>query len=73
MFISRIPPKDAQLMKEMGFNSYRTSISWARLLPDGKTINPIAVDFYREYFATLRQNGVQPIVNLFHFDMPWWC
>lgn len=64
--------QDAQLMKEMGFNSYRTSISWARLLPDGKTINPIAVDFYREYFATLRQNGVQPIVNLFHFDMPWW-
>ncbi|MBO0476704.1 glycoside hydrolase family 1 protein [Vagococcus sp. DIV0080] len=64
--------EDIQRMKEIGMNSYRTSISWARLLPDGKTLNKEAVTFYRSYFQTLRENGIEPIINLFHFDMPWW-
>ncbi|MCZ1638542.1 glycoside hydrolase family 1 protein, partial [Enterococcus faecium] len=50
----------------------RTSISWARLLPDGKTINPAAVEFYRDYFSAMSGHGVEPIINLFHFDMPMW-
>lgn len=53
-------------------NSLRTSISWARLLPDGKTINPAAVEFYRDYFSAMSGHGVEPIINLFHFDMPMW-
>lgn len=64
--------EDIQRMKEVGLNSYRTSISWTRLLPDGKTVNQEAVAFYRAYFETLLANGVAPIINLFHFDMPWW-
>ncbi|MDO1604493.1 glycoside hydrolase family 1 protein [Lactobacillus sp. YT155] len=64
--------EDVQRMKELGFNSFRTSISWARLLPDGKTVNQEAVDFYRDYFNELLQNDIKPIINLFHFDMPWW-
>ena len=63
---------DIQLMKDMKLNSYRTSISWTRLLPDGKTINQKAVDYYRSYFKTLVDKGIEPIINLFHFDMPWW-
>lgn len=63
---------DIQNMKKMGMNSYRTSISWTRLLPDGKTINQKAVRYYRDYFKTLKENGIEPIINLFHFDMPWW-
>lgn len=59
-------------MKAMNLNSYRTSIAWTRLLPDGKTLNPKAVAFYRSYFQELVDNGVEPIINLFHFDMPWW-
>lgn len=59
-------------MKAMKLNSYRTSIAWARLLPDGKTLNPKAVTFYRSYFQELVANGIEPIINLFHFDMPWW-
>lgn len=59
-------------MKAMNLNSYRTSIAWTRLLPDGKTLNPKAVSFYRDYFQELVDNGVEPIINLFHFDMPWW-
>ncbi len=64
--------EDVQLMEDMNLNSYRTSISWARLLPDGKTLNQKAVDFYRNYFVSMIEKGVEPIVNLFHFDMPWW-
>ncbi|MGG5372607.1 glycoside hydrolase family 1 protein [Enterococcus sp. AZ196] len=59
-------------MKSMNLNSYRTSIAWTRLLPDGKTLNPKAVAFYRAYFQELVDSGVEPIINLFHFDMPWW-
>lgn len=63
---------DIKRMTDIGMNSYRTSISWTRLLPDGKTVNPEAVAFYRDYFAKLKTAGVEPIINLFHFDMPWW-
>lgn len=64
--------EDCKRMKEIGMNSFRTSISWARLLPDGQHINQKAVDFYRDYFKEIRANDVEPIINLFHFDMPMW-
>lgn len=64
--------EDVQRMKAIGMNSYRTSIAWTRLLPDGETLNPEGVAFYRNYFTELRKNGIEPIINLFHFDMPWW-
>lgn len=64
--------EDVQNMKKIGMNSFRTSISWARLLPDGKTVNEEAVRFYRTYFQMMLDNGIEPIINLFHFDMPWW-
>ncbi|MCR6109474.1 glycoside hydrolase family 1 protein [Bacillus sp. A301a_S52] len=63
--------EDILSMKAIGFNSFRTSISWARLLPNGTTINPAAVTFYRDVFSRLRDNGIKPIINLYHFDMPY--
>lgn len=63
--------EDIQLMKETGHNSFRTSIQWSRLIPKGTgEINQTAVTFYREYFQELRENGIEPFVNLYHFDMP---
>lgn len=64
--------EDAKLMKDSNLNSFRTSISWNRLLPDGVTLNKKAVKYYRSYFTALKENGIEPIINLFHFDMPWW-
>uniref|UniRef100_UPI00403FB01E glycoside hydrolase family 1 protein n=1 Tax=Candidatus Enterococcus willemsii TaxID=1857215 RepID=UPI00403FB01E len=64
--------EDCQRMEDIGLNSIRTSIAWTRLLPDGKTLNPEAVAFYRDYFQEIRNHGVEPIINLFHFDMPMW-
>lgn len=64
--------EDVKNMEKIGMNSYRTSISWARLLPDGKTLNQEAVKFYRSYFEDMLDHQIEPIINLFHFDMPWW-
>ncbi len=61
---------DIENMKKINMNSLRTSISWARLLPDGERINDEAVSFYREVFKSLIANNIKPIVNLYHFDMP---
>ncbi|OTP22783.1 glycoside hydrolase family 1 protein [Enterococcus thailandicus] len=63
--------EDVQLMKQTGHNSFRTSIQWSRLLPDESgEVNQKAVDFYNSYFDELIENGIEPFVNLYHFDMP---
>ena len=65
--------EDIALLHETG-QSFRTSISWSRLLPDPEgEPNPEAVEFYRNVFSTLRDEGIEPFVNLFHFDMPVAC
>ncbi len=62
---------DIQLMKEIGHNSFRLSISWSRLIPGGRgEINQEAVDFYNQVLDELIANGIEPFVNLYHFDMP---
>lgn len=63
--------EDVQLMKQTGHNSFRTSIQWSRLIPEGTgEVNQQAVDFYHSYFDELIANGIEPFVNLYHFDMP---
>lgn len=63
--------EDVQLMKETGHNSFRTSIQWSRLIPEGTgKINQKAVDFYNDYINELIANGIEPFMNLYHFDMP---
>lgn len=62
---------DIELLKATGHNSFRTSISWSRLLPDPQgDPNPEAVAFYGDLFDRLNAAGIEPFVNLFHFDMP---
>lgn len=62
---------DIKLLKETGHNSFRTSISWSRLFPNGYgKINEKAVSFYRDVFKALKDNQIEIFVNLFHFDMP---
>ncbi|MBR7794506.1 family 1 glycosylhydrolase [Agaribacter marinus] len=62
--------EDIKRMKAIHLNSFRTSISWSRLLPDGINVNGEAVSFYQKMFDQLIEHGIEPIVNLFHFDMP---
>lgn len=62
---------DIQLLKETGHNSFRTSIQWSRLIPDGiGRVNQKAVDFYNNVIDELIENGIEPFMNLYHFDMP---
>lgn len=63
--------EDIQRMKEIGHNTFRFSISWARLIPGGRgKVNPEAVTFYNNVIDELLANDIEPFVNLFHFDMP---
>ncbi|NSM82240.1 glycoside hydrolase family 1 protein [Enterococcus faecalis] len=64
--------EDIQLMKETGHNSFRTSIQWSRLIPDPTTgkVNQTAVDFYNQVIDDLLEHGIEPFMNLYHFDMP---
>ncbi|GGB60543.1 6-phospho-beta-glucosidase GmuD [Lentibacillus populi] len=63
--------EDIQLMKDIGHNTFRMSISWARLIPDGRgELNPAAVSFYNNVIDELITNDIEPFVTLFHFDMP---
>ena len=60
----------AQLAQDLHHNSFRTSIQWARLIPDGKHVNEKAVEFYRNDFLALKNRGMELAVVLYWFDMP---
>lgn len=62
--------KYAQLAADIKHNSFRTSILWARLMPDGKTINQEAVAFYRNLFTSFTKRGMELSIVLYWFDMP---
>jgi beta-glucosidase len=62
---------DVRLMADLGARAFRFSISWSRVLPTGTgTVNPLGLDFYERLVDTLLQAGIQPLVNLFHWDLP---
>lgn len=64
--------EDIALMAEMGFNSFRMSIAWTRIYPNGDdaAYNQEGVNFYNSVFDELVQHGIQPVVTLFHWDIP---
>lgn len=63
--------EDIALMAEMGFKAYRFSLSWTRILPDGRgEVNQKAIDHYNEVINECLKYKIQPIVTLFHFDTP---
>lgn len=65
--------EDVALMKECGFTSYRFSISWPRLIPaSDHKLNPKGVEFYNNLINALKEAGIEPIVTIYHYDMPLW-
>lgn len=65
--------EDIALFKEMGFKCFRTSISWARIFPQGDEEQPneAGLRFYDDLFDELLKNDIQPVITLSHFEMPY--
>ncbi|MCM0677910.1 GH1 family beta-glucosidase [Micromonospora phytophila] len=63
--------EDLDLMRDLGLRSYRFSISWPRILPDGAGApNQRGLDFYRRLVDGLHERGIAPMATLFHWDLP---
>ncbi|KAL8539432.1 hypothetical protein ACS0TY_001158 [Phlomoides rotata] len=64
---------DVALMKKLGLDTYRLSISWTRILPGGNLchgVNKEGVKFYNDLINLLLSEGIEPFVTIFHFDVP---
>ncbi len=66
--------EDIALFAEMGFKVYRMSIAWTRIFPKGdeSTPNKEGLEFYRNVFLELKKYGIQPLVTLSHYEMPYY-
>ena len=64
--------EDIALFAEMGFKTFRMSISWSRLYPNGdeETPNQKGIEFYRNVFNELKKYNIEPLVTIWHFDTP---
>ena len=63
--------EDLDLMRDLGFTSYRFSISWPRIQADGTGApNQRGLDFYRRLVDGLNERGITPMATLFHWDLP---
>lgn len=64
--------EDIALFAEMGLKMYRMSINWSRLFPQGDEIepNPLGLEFYDSVFAELKKYGIEPLVTLYHNELP---
>ena len=63
---------DVRLLKDLGVDSYRYSISWSRVLPKGKGhINQVGLDYYKRLTDTLLDEGILPNITLYHWDLPY--
>ncbi|MFX6572343.1 family 1 glycosylhydrolase, partial [Acinetobacter baumannii] len=65
--------EDVKILKKTGFDAYRFSVSWPRILPGGKLcagINREGINYYNDLINELLKEGIEPYVTLFHWDTP---
>lgn len=64
---------DIALFAEMGFKSFRTSIAWSRIFPNGDDVEPneAGLQFYDDLFDELLKYDIEPVVTLSHFEIPY--
>ncbi len=65
--------KDIELFAEAGFKTYRMSINWSRIYPNGDDLEPnkAGLEYYRKLFQKCNDLGIEPTVTMTHYDMPW--
>src|SRR5258706_13667185 len=66
-------PEDVGLVHELGLDSYRFSIEWARIEPTKDVIDEAAIAHYRSELEALRSLGIRPLVTVHHFSNPVWA
>ena len=66
--------EDVKLFAELGFKCFRTSISWSRIFPKGDETEPneAGLQFYDDLFDELLKYGIEPVITLSHFEMPYY-
>lgn len=64
--------EDIKLFHELGLKAYRFSIAWTRIIPEGTgIINQAGIDFYKNVIKELKKYNIEPIVTMYHFDLPY--
>ncbi|MDP4013058.1 MAG: GH1 family beta-glucosidase [Candidatus Nanopelagicales bacterium] len=64
-------PEDVALIKSLGFDAYRFSVSWPRIFPRGSgPLNQAGIDHYDKVVDTCLEAGIEPWVTLYHWDLP---
>ena len=65
--------EDIELFAEMGFRCYRMSVQWARIFPNGDDAAPsqAGLHFYRGVFELCRERGIEPMVTISHYELPY--
>ena len=64
--------EDVALMREMGLKAYRFSVSWSRVIPEEGKVNSEGIEFYSDLIDELIKNGIEPLLTIYHWDMPTW-
>jgi beta-glucosidase len=62
--------EDLDLIAAGGFDAYRFSTSWARIMPDGVNVNPEGLDFYDRLVDGMLARGIRPMATLYHWELP---
>ena len=64
--------EDVKILKDYGAKAYRFTIAWSRVLPNGTTdhVNKAGVEYYKSVIEELRANNIEPLVTLYHWDLP---
>lgn len=67
--------EDVKLFAEMGFKAFRTSIAWTRIFPlgDEEYPNEAGLKYYDDLFDEMLKYGIEPVITLSHFEMPFHC
>ncbi len=63
-------PGDLDLIRSLGVASYRFSVAWSRVMPDGRSVNQAGLDFYKRLVDGMLERDIRPLMTLYHWDLP---